>query len=240
MTLDSERIQGALPMLDGPRLWPQDGGSAKKLIVLLHGVGADGRDLIEIGRAFAPVFPDAAFVAPNAPDPCDWDAAHYQWFRLTVRDPHEYWQGAAAAAPALDEFLDAELARHSLTDADLALVGFSQGTMMALQVGPRRKRPMAAILGYSGRIAGPERLAEETRSRSPVLLVHGALDDVIPIAAMSETASALRSAGFSVETVERPGLSHGIDPVGLRIGAGFLRHAFASEAEPVLRQDGEA
>jgi len=240
MAFDSVRMQGALPMLDGPRLWPLDGGAAKKLIVLLHGVGADGRDLIEIGRAFAPVFPEAAFVAPNAPDPCDWDPAHYQWFRLTVRDPHEYWQGAAAAAPALDAFLDAELARHSLTDADLALVGFSQGTMMALQVGPRRKRAMAAILGYSGRIAGPERLAAETRSRPPVLLVHGALDEVIPVAAMDETAGALRAAGFRVETVERPGLSHAIDPVGLRIGAGFLRHAFASEAEAARGEAGEA
>ncbi|MBN8997972.1 MAG: dienelactone hydrolase family protein [Rhizobiales bacterium] len=215
-------------MLDGPRLAPLSGGPARQLVVLLHGVGADGNDLIEIGRAFAPVFPDAAFAAPNAPDPCDWDASRYQWFRLAVRDPHEYRLGAAAAAPKLDAFLDTELARHGLDDAQLALVGFSQGTMMALQVGPRRARAMAAIVGYSGRIAGAERIADETVSRPPVLLVHGTLDEVIPVGAMAETARALRSAGFSVETIERPGLSHAIDTIGLREGARFLQRAFGT------------
>ncbi|HWJ74274.1 MAG TPA: dienelactone hydrolase family protein [Kaistia sp.] len=214
-------------MLDGPRIEPLSGRPATKLVVLLHGVGADGQDLIDIGRHWAPLFPDTAFVAPNAPDPCDWDATRYQWFRLTVRDPHEYWQGAAAAAPKLDAFIDAELARLGLTDSDLAIVGFSQGTMMALQVAPRRPHPPAAIIGYSGRIAGVERLASETVSRAPVLLVHGVLDEVIPVAAVVETAAALRGAGFTVETIERPGLGHGIDAVGLKAGAAFLRQAFA-------------
>ena len=215
-------------MLDGPRLEPKSGAPAKQLVVFLHGVGADGADLIDIGRQWAAVLPDAAFVAPNAPDPSDWDPTRYQWFRLTVRDPHEYWQGAASAAPLLDAFLDAELARLGLTDADLALVGFSQGTMMALQVGPRRAHPPAAIIGYSGRIAGVNRLAAETRVRAPVLLVHGAEDEVIPIEAMDETADALRGAGFSVETLKRPGLGHGIDMMGLRAGAAFLRQVFSS------------
>ncbi len=214
-------------MLDGPRLAPLSGLPARHLVVLLHGVGADGADLIDIGRHWAPLFPDAAFVAPNAPDPCDWDPERYQWFRLTVRDPHEYWQGAAAAAPKLDAFIDAELKRLGLDDADLAIVGFSQGTMMALQVAPRRKHPPAAIIGYSGRIAGVERLAKEVVSRAPVLLVHGALDEVIPVGAMAETAAALRGAGFTVETIERPGLGHGIDAAGLKAGAAFLRRAFA-------------
>ncbi len=214
-------------MLDGPRIAPLSGLPARHLVVLLHGVGADGADLIDIGRHWAPLFPDAAFVAPNAPDPCDWDETRYQWFRLTVRDPHEYWQGAAAAAPKLDAFIDAELERLGLVDADLAIVGFSQGTMMALQVAPRRAHPPAAIIGYSGRIAGVERLAKETVSRAPVLLVHGVLDEVIPFAAMAETATALRGAGFAVETLERPGLGHGIDAVGLKAGAAFLRKAFA-------------
>jgi len=213
-------------MLDGPRIAPLSGGPARKLVVLLHGVGADGADLIEIGRQWAPLFPDTAFVAPNAPDPCDWDPTRYQWFRLTVRDPHEYWTGASAAAPKLDAFLDAELAAHGLADSDLALVGFSQGTMMVLQVAPRRLKPPAAIIGYSGRIAGQSHLAPETIGHAPVLLVHGALDEVIPVEAMAETAAALRDAGYSVETLVRPGLGHGIDAVGLQAGAAFLRQAF--------------
>ncbi|BCP55319.1 phospholipase/carboxylesterase [Kaistia sp. 32K] len=214
-------------MLDGPRLAPLSGGKPKKLVVLLHGVGADGHDLIDIGAHWAPLFPDAYFVAPDAPDPSDWGVGK-QWFRLTVRDAHEYWQGASAAAPKLDEFLDAELERHGLTDADLALVGFSQGTMMALQVGPRRPHAMAGIVAYSGRIAGPERLAAEVKSRPPVLLVHGALDEVIPIAALQETEKALRDAGFAVAAIERPGLGHGIDEAGLVAGAGFLNRIFAT------------
>ncbi|MCX5494373.1 dienelactone hydrolase family protein [Kaistia dalseonensis] len=217
-------------MLDGPRLAPASGGPARKLVILLHGVGANGRDLIDIGAHWAPIFPDAAFAAPDAPDPSDWDPAMRQWFRLGVRDAHEYWLGAAAAAPKLDAFIDAELAHHGLVDADLALVGFSQGTMMALQVGPRRARPMAGIIGYSGRIAGPERLAAEARSRPPVLLVHGAQDEVIPVAALAETAAVLRGAGFRVETIERPGLPHGIDAVGLSAGAAFLRQVFGTAA----------
>lgn len=217
-------------MLDGPRLAPLAGGAAKQLVVLLHGIGADGHDLIDIGRAFAPLFPDAAFVAPNAPDPCDWDASRFQWFRLTLRDPHEYRLGAMAAAPVLDAFLDAELDRLGLEDADLALVGFSQGTMMALEVGPRRKQQIAAIVGYSGRIAGPERITQDAVTHPPILLVHGMLDDVIPIAAMDQTADVLREAGFSVETVARPGLSHGIDTIGLKEGARFLQRAFGTAA----------
>lgn len=217
-------------MLDGPRIEPQSGAAARQLVVFLHGVGADGADLIEIGRQWGAVLPDAAFVAPNAPDPSDWDPTRYQWFRLAARDAHDYWQGAATAAPLLDAFLDAELARLSLSDADLALVGFSQGTMMALQVAPRRARPPAAIVGYSGRIAGLSRLAQETVSRAPVLLVHGVEDEVIPIAAMDETADALRAAGFNVETLKRPGLGHGIDIAGLRAGAAFLQQAFAQRS----------
>ncbi|HEV7286672.1 MAG TPA: dienelactone hydrolase family protein [Kaistia sp.] len=214
-------------MLDGPRLAPLSGGPAKKLVVLLHGVGADGHDLIDIGKHWAPLFPDAYFVAPDAPDPSDWGMGR-QWFRLSVRDAHEYWLGASAAAPKLDEFLDVELQRLGLTDADLALVGFSQGTMMALQVGPRRPREMAGIVAYSGRIAGVERLKAETKSRPPILLVHGALDEVIPVAALQETEKALRDAGFAVASIERPALGHSIDEAGLAAGAAFLKRIFAT------------
>jgi len=214
-------------MLDGPRLAPLSGGPARKLVVLLHGVGADGHDLIGIGAHWAPLFPDVCFVAPDAPDPSDWGMGR-QWFPLSVRDAHEYWQGASAAAPKLDEFLDAELERLGLADEDLALVGFSQGTMMALQVAPRRPRQMAGVVAYSGRIAGVERLKAETKSRPPVLLVHGALDEVIPVAALQETETALRDAGFAVAAIERPALGHSIDEAGLAAGASFLKRIFAT------------
>jgi phospholipase/carboxylesterase len=210
-------------MIDGPRIPPADGGGAKKLVVFLHGYGADGNDLIDLGRHFAPVLPDTAFVSPHAPDPCAEAPVGRQWFPLAGIEPHRLYAGVSRAAPALDAFLDAELARHRLSDADLALVGFSQGTMMALHVAARRKGAAAGVVGYSGLLAGPERLGGEMTNAVPVLLVHGEADPVIPAMALNAAARALGEAGFPVEWHIRPGLQHGIDPEGLKLGADFLK-----------------
>ncbi len=209
--------------LDGPRLAPASGGPAASLVVFLHGYGADGNDLIDIGRMLAPVLPETAFVSPHAPEPCSEMPVGRQWFPLASADPHLLRERVRAAAPALDVFLDAELAAHGLADDRLALVGFSQGTMMALHVGPRRAGGMAGIVGYSGLLAGPEDLPAELCHRPPVLLVHGAADAVIPAIALTAAARALGDAGFAVETHVRPGLQHGIDQQGLALGAGFLQ-----------------
>lgn len=215
-----------MTMLDGPRLTPASGRPATSLVVLLHGYGADGRDLIDLGRYWSPLLPDTAFASPHAPEPCGMAPVGRQWFALDLRDPHEYSRGAAAAAPALDRFLDAELGRLGLGADRLALVGFSQGTMMALEVGPRRAVAPAGIVGYSGRIAGLERLAAEVRARPPVLLVHGDRDEVIPVEALAETAAALAGAGLAVEWHVRPGLGHGIDGEALALGGAFLARLF--------------
>ena len=156
--------------LDGPRLSPRS-GAARQLVVFLHGYGADGNDLIEIGRAWQQLLPQAAFVSPHAPEPCGQAPVGRQWFALTFRDPNERWVGANEAAPILERFLDAELARQQLPPSALALVGFSQGTMMALHVGLRRAVPPAAIVGYSGLLVlppdgNPETLAAES-NRAP-------------------------------------------------------------------------
>jgi phospholipase/carboxylesterase len=212
----------SMTLLDGPRLAPLSGAPATSLVVFLHGYGADGNDLIDIGRMWAPALPDMAFVSPHAPDPCAEAPVGRQWFPLARADPHLLREGVLSAAPALDAFLDAELAAHGLGDARLALVGFSQGTMMALHVGPRRKGRIAGIVGYSGLVAGPEHLAEELTHLPPVLLVHGAADPVIPVAALTAANRVLGDAGFTVESHVRPGLQHGIDQEGLRLGAEFL------------------
>jgi phospholipase/carboxylesterase len=127
----------------------------------------------------------------------------------------------------LNAFLDGELARHRLVDKDLALVGFSQGTMMALHVGPRRKGGIAGIVGYSGLLAGPEYLAAEAAHKPPILLVHGEADPLIPVVALHAAAPVLGAAGLSVEWHVSPGLGHGIDPEGLTLGAEFLRRVLA-------------
>jgi phospholipase/carboxylesterase len=214
-------------MLDGPRLAPAGGGPARRLVVLLHGYGADGNDLLDIARLFSPLLPDAAFVSPHAPEPCAEAPMGRQWFPLALGDPHSYVRGVQHAAPALHAFVDAELARLALGDRDLALVGFSQGTMMALEVGLRRRGPIAGIVGYSGHLAGPERLAEPGVKRVPILLVHGDADPVIPVLALHAAVQALGAAGFLVEWHVSRGLQHGIDEDGLRLGADFLRRVLA-------------
>jgi phospholipase/carboxylesterase len=213
--------------LNGPRLEPRAGGPARQLVVFLHGYGADGNDLIEIGRAWQPLMPNAAFVSPHAPEPCAMAGAGRQWFGLTFRDPDERWRGVNSAAPILERFLDAELERRKLPPSALALVGFSQGTMMALHVGLRRAAAPAAIVGYSGMLVLPadavtDALAGEIRSRPPVLLVHGDRDDLIPAQALFQASQGLSELGVPTEWHLSAGIGHGIDGEGLRHGGEFL------------------
>ncbi|HET7593957.1 MAG TPA: phospholipase, partial [Stellaceae bacterium] len=160
-----------LPSLSGPVRKPASGGKPRQLVVLLHGVGADGNDLIGLAPYWAPALPNAEFVSPDAPFPCDMAPYGRQWFSLQDRSPAAILGGVRAAAPILDAFLDEALAARGLEPSQLALVGFSQGTMMSLYVGPRREKALAGIVGYSGALIGADTLAQETRSRPPVLLV---------------------------------------------------------------------
>ena len=218
--------------LDGPRLDPRS-GPARQLVVFLHGYGADGNDLIDIGRAWQRYLPQAAFVSPHAPEPCGQAPVGRQWFPLTFRDPNERWIGVNKAAPGLQRFLDAELARHKLPPSALALVGFSQGTMMALHVGLRRAATPAAIVGYSGLLVVPpegdlEAFAAEIKSRPPVLLVHGDRDELIPAEALFQATQGLAALGVSVEWHMSAGIGHGIDAEGLRHGGEFLARRFTT------------
>ena len=215
-----------LPELDGPRLPPAAGDSAQQLVVFLHGYGADGNDLIGLGREWASLLPHAAFVSPNAPEPCAMSPMGRQWFDLSMGDMSIIAEGVKSAAPALNAFLDAELARHDLPASALALVGFSQGTMMALAVGLARNAPPKAIVGYSGALATLEALPAPGQGPA-ILLVHGDRDEVIPVDAMHMAREALSQAGHPVEWHVSQGIGHGIDGEGLRLGGNFLRQAFA-------------
>jgi phospholipase/carboxylesterase len=224
------------PSLDGPRIEPRS-GRARRLVVLIHGYGADGNDLIDIGHSWQALLPDAAFVSPHAPEPCGQAPMGRQWFALTFRDPHERWTGVNDAAPTLDAFIDAELARLALPPSALALVGFSQGTMMALHIGLRREVAPAAIVGYSGMLVlpggvDPAQIAGDVRAKPPVLLVHGAEDDLIPAQALFQGAQGLAALGVPVEWHLSAGVGHGIDQEGLRHGGEFLERRFAHAARP--------
>jgi len=198
-------------MLDGPRRGARS-GKADSLVVLLHGHFASGEDLIALADLMADSLPGAAFASPDAVEQMAYPGPPaYRWFELDRRDPDEYISGTRVAAPVLERFLDAELQRLGLPPERLALVGFSQGTMMALHVGLRREIAPAAIVGLSGVIAGADKLRDEIASRPPVLLVHGSADDVIPVGALHLTRDALSAAAVPVDCHVRQGLGHGID-----------------------------
>ncbi len=211
-----------IPELSGPTRDPASGKAARQLVIFLHGYGADGNDLIELGRVFSQVLPDAAFVSPNAPDRCEGNPFGYQWFDVWMQDPVQRLKSIRRAAAAIDGYITGELDRLGLTEKDLVLVGFSQGTMMSLFVAPRREQPIAGIVGYSGRIESPDLLAEEIRSRPPVVLVHGDSDELLPASEMDRAAAALKGCGIAVATHLRRGLGHGIDEDGLGIGLEFV------------------
>lgn len=216
----------ALRPLSGPRL-PPARGQATHLVVLLHGYGADGNDLIGLAPHWQRMLPTVAFVAPNAPEPCAGAPMGYQWFPISRIDPQEMQRGVESAAQGLNEFLDAELKRLELDNDRLALVGFSQGTMMSLQVGLRRAVKPAAIVGYSGALAGPPpQLGADT---PPILLIHGDADPMIPADALFMAAGALGHAGACVQWHLAPGVGHSIDETGLMMGGAFLVQAFRGQ-----------
>lgn len=214
-----------LSRLSGPSRPPATGGKPRRLVILLHGLGADGNDLIGLAPYWARLLPDAEFVSPNAPFPCDMAPSGYQWFSAQDRSPPAVLAGVRAAAPMLDGFIDDALAERGLGAADLALVGFSQGTMMSLFVGLRRREQLAGIVGFSGRLLAPELLADELRSRPPILLVHGTEDPLVPYGSLAAAQAALEAAGVPVETLTCPGIGHSIDEAGLWRGGQFLKDA---------------
>jgi phospholipase/carboxylesterase len=220
----------ALGALSGPRLPPRL-GKPTHLVVLCHGYGADGNDLIGLAPHWQSALSGAAFVAPNAPEPCP--GAGYQWFPISRMDPEEMHKGVLAAAGSLEAFIREELARLALSPDRLALVGFSQGTMMALHVGLSGVLKPAAIVGFSGLLTGPP---SQVKGTPPVLLAHGDADNLIPPQALFVTAAALGAAGLAVQWHLSPGLGHGIDASEIEIAGRFLSLAFGGR----LKIAGEA
>jgi phospholipase/carboxylesterase len=212
--------------LDGPRWGPAAKAAPRQLVVLCHGLGADGHDLIDLAPTWSHALPDALFVSVDAPFPHESGFGR-QWWSVADRSPHLMEAGVRRAAGYLNAFIDAELARLRLPMESHALMGFSQGAMTALFAGLRRAAAPRAILAFSGALVAPDSLAAELANRAPVLLVHGEADDVVPAARSHEAEAALRAANIPVEAVYVPRLGHGIDDTGLSMGALTLQRAFA-------------
>ncbi len=212
--------------LKSERRGPASGGAAKTAVIFVHGYGADGSDLLGLADPLGPHLPDTVFFAPDAPERCTANPFGFQWFPIPWLDGSSEEQalaGLAAAATDLDAFIDKVLADEGLTPDRLALVGFSQGTMMSLHVAPRRAAPIGGLVGFSGRLMRPELLAAEAVSKPPVLLIHGDQDEVVPPASLPEAADALVAAGFETYSHVSKGTGHGIAHDGLSLALSFLR-----------------
>ena len=205
-------------------------GQADSMVIFLHGYGADGQDLLGLAEPLAPHLPNTVFLAPNAPERCGMNPMGYQWFPIPWIDGSSEEQAAAGLARAaadLNAFLDAAMIEADMIPEQVALVGFSQGTMMSLHVAPRRDEAIAAVVGFSGRLLSPETLADEVVVRPPVLLIHGDSDDVVPISSLPEAAEAMQGAGWTeVYAHVMKGTAHGIAPDGLSVALAFLREKF--------------
>lgn len=197
-------------------------GKAEQLVILLHGLGADGDDLFGLVPYFADNLPNAHFISPNAPFPCDMAPYGRQWFSLMVREENTILEGLRNAEPILNNFINDKLSELGLEDKDLILIGFSQGTMLALHTALRREKPIGAVIGYSGALVASHTLKEELKSRPPICLVHGEADEVVPFDAFSQAISVLQKLGVEVHGYSREELGHGIDPAGMQIGNKFL------------------
>lgn len=215
-------------LIDGPRIPPKS-GTAKKLVILFHGYGSNGQDLAGLAQAWAPNFPDVAWASPNAPEQVPGYPQGYQWFPISSIDPEKMEQGARSAHASAEQFVKSELNRWGLGDGDVLLVGFSQGTMMALHTALRRETAPAGVLGYSGALPGPERLKQEMTAKPPIMLIHGDQDDVLPVGMTLMAAQGLCAAGHGAEFHVSQGIPHSIGPDGLELGQRFIANALAGK-----------
>ncbi len=211
---------------------PLSGKKPSSIVLLLHGYGSNGQDLIGLADYWAKDLPDTVFVSPDAFSPCEVGFG-FQWFSLQSWTPQHLLGGAEAASSRLNVYIDEVLSRYGLSSDRLALVGFSQGTMMSLYVAPRRDMPVAGVLGYSGALLGGEGLANNPAVvKMPICLIHGDMDPVVPVTAYYHASETLKQAGYPVEGGVTRGLVHSIDAQGLQGGLSFLKRVLGQAHHP--------
>lgn len=206
---------------------PASGAKPEKVVLMLHGYGSNGQDLISLAPLLAEAAPNAIFLSPDAPFVCDMSAMGRQWFPLQSFDPGYMLEGIRRTEPVLNHYIDQVLGQLELEDKDLVLLGFSQGTMMSLYAAPRRKHAIAGVIGYSGALLGEADLSGPTIQKMPVVLIHGEDDQVVTFDRHEHAKSALKTHGFDIDTLTIPGLPHSIDDAGIKTGAAFLKRVFA-------------
>jgi phospholipase/carboxylesterase len=213
-------------LLDAVHWGPASKATPKQLVVLCHGLGADGYDLIDLAPSWSHACPDALFASVHAPFEHESGFGR-QWWSVGDRSPDIMLAGARRAASHLNRFIDAELVRLGLPPDAYALMGFSQGAMTVLFTGLRRPAAPRAILAFSGRLIAPDTLPGEIANHAPVLLVHGEADEAVAVSGSHDAEAALKALSVPVDAVYIPGLGHGIDDTGISMGALTLQRGFA-------------
>ena len=208
--------------LNGPLIPPKSGRPATQAVILLHGYGADGSDLISLGQHWSQLLPDAMFVAPNAPEPCAGSPFGFQWFALNVDRIAGRIEGAKTGAPILKEFLTDLWAQTGIAPRQTILTGFSQGAMMALHVGTSLAEEVGGIIAFSGAFVAADGFAERKFAKPPVTLIHGELDQVVDPDLSRQAATELSASGFEVSLHISANTAHGIAPDGLDFATSFL------------------
>lgn len=217
-----------LPELSGPVFEPASKRPASSIVLLLHGYGANGEDLIGLAPPLSQALPDTVFLSPNAPFPCEGNPiGGFQWFDVWQNEGNDRIKAVRYAAEIVKAYITAELEKRDLDLSRMVFLGFSQGTMLSLHLGLRLEKPCGAIVGYSGRLEAPELLEKEIRSRPPVILIHGEEDPLLPVEMMDAAEIELRANQVDISSFRRPGLGHGIDPEGLKMGAAFISRCLA-------------
>jgi phospholipase/carboxylesterase len=201
---------------------PLSGEKPKSMVILFHGLGSDGKDLISLAPLYATRLKDTIFVSPDAPFPCDMSPLGYQWFSLADKADHAVLAGVQRAAPIVDHYISSMLEKYDVPADRTALAGFSQGGMMALYTGPRFPDKLAGILSYSGALVGADALDQQGVQKIPVHLVHGDMDDVVPVQNFYQAQEALKSNSFAISGEVTQGLGHSIDEKGVQSGLSFL------------------
>jgi phospholipase/carboxylesterase len=216
-----------MPSLTGPERLPDAGKQAESIVVMLHGRGGDGDNLIGLGDFFAPGMPSTAFYAPNAPYPFE-DAAYfggeafgYQWYSRRTEQARA--AGLVEVAPIVNAYIDELLATHKLAPNRCILLGFSQGCITSLHVAPRRKQALAGVVGFSGALVTSDTLPKEIANKAPIFLAHGIEDDVLPVSGTEFAATTLKGLGVPVESHILPGLGHSIDQRGAKAALAFMQ-----------------
>jgi len=208
-------------------------GDVTSAVIFLHGYGANGADLMGLADVLTDHMPDTMFLAPDAPENTAMSPMALQWFPIPWIDgssEEDSANGLRSAAQDLESYLDGIMIDYDLLPEQVIIFGFSQGTMMALHVAPRREDSVAGVVAFSGRLLEHELLVDEVTSFMPVLLVHGDEDDVVPIAALPHAAEGLEAAGFKeVYAHVMPGTAHGIGPDGLEVALAFMRQQLGME-----------